>query len=72
MNKVRIQISAPEHSGKTSLIVLIGRYLESLGATVSVQRADPQLPEKLDHDDLLLSTRIKDLEITITEMQTFK
>ena len=69
---IRIQVSAPEHSGKTSTIVLLARYLESLGATVILQKADPQLDDKLGHDEEVLRERVKDKTILITEMQTFK
>ena len=71
-DKIRIQVMAPEHSGKTSLSVLLARHLESLGAAVKLQRADPQLEEKLAKDTETLIERIRGLEITITEMQTAK
>jgi len=69
--RVTIQISAPEHSGKTSLIVLLAKHLESLGAAkVTVQHADPQLSAKLSLDESTLIDRLKTMEITLTEMQT--
>ena len=67
---ITIQVSAPEHSGKTSLMVLLYHHLRELGANVILQRADPQIEKKLGLDDDALRERLKSVEVMITEMQT--
>ncbi len=70
MVKIRVQVSGPPHSGKTSLIAVCAQILRSLGAKVTVQRADPQIDEKFENlEDS--KQRIKEAdEIIFTEMQT--
>ena len=65
-----IQVAAPEHSGKTSLMVLLYHHLQELGANVILQRADPQIERKLQLGDDSLRERLKTVEVVITEMQT--
>lgn len=67
---ITIQVSAPLHSGKTSLIALLAKHLSDLGADVSVQRADPELQEKLSANEEELQERLKTVSIFIMEMQT--
>ena len=69
---ITIQIAAPLHSGKTSLIALLAKHLTELGASVTLQRADPQIEEKLIATEDELRERLKSVSIHITEMQTFK
>jgi len=69
---ITIQVSAPEHSGKTSLMVLLYHHLRELGAAVTLQRADPQIDEKLELGGEILRERLKSVEIVITEMQTHR
>ena len=69
---ITIQVSAPEHSGKTSLMVLLYNHLRELGANVVLQRADPQIGEKLELGDDTLRERLKSVEVLITEMQTYR
>ena len=69
---ITIQVSAPEHSGKTSLMVLLYHHLRSLGANVILQRADPQIEEKLELGDDVLRERLKSVDVLITEMQTYR
>jgi len=68
--KVQIQISGPVGSRKTRMAVLIQRYLESLGASVNLQKADPELDEKLEMTDEALAEKLTGVEVFITEMQT--
>ena len=68
-DRIRIEVSAPEHSGKTSLRVLLARHLEELGAKVILQ-TDDQLAEKLAKSDEALRARIQGVEIVLTEMRT--
>ena len=69
---ITIQVSAPEHSGKTSLVALLYHHLTALGAVVKLQRADPQLDEKLEIDDETLAERLTNVRVDIMEMQTYK
>ena len=69
---IHIQISAPEHSGKTTLVALLHYFLKDLGANVKTQKADPQINDKLDCISDDLENRLKGVEILITEMQTYK
>lgn len=70
--RIIIQVSAPEHSGKTSLIALLYHHLQDLGARVTVQRADPQIEEKLGATAQELRERLSTVDILITEMQTHR
>jgi CO dehydrogenase nickel-insertion accessory protein CooC1 len=67
--EVTIEVSGKEHTGKTSIIAAISTYLESLGAEVTLQRADPQLDQKLTMDASVLE-RVKNTKVFIREMQT--
>lgn len=69
---ITIQVAAPEHSGKTSLMVLLYHHLRGLGANVVLQKADPQINEKLAASEDRLRERLKSVEIVIMEMQTHK
>lgn len=67
--RVTIEVQGPEHSGKTSLIAVVSRFLERLGAKVIIQRADPQIDEKLENGEIS-SDRIKGMEVFIRETNT--
>ena len=69
---ITIEVSAPVHSGKTSLMVLLYHHLRDLGASVTLQRADPQIEEKLEAGEDVLRERLKNVDIVIREMQTHK
>ena len=66
----RIEISGPEHSKKTTLLVLLSRYLVSIGVDVVPQRTDPQFSAKMDVDSAELEAAVKGARVTITEMMT--
>ncbi len=69
---ITIQVSAPEHSGKTSLMVLLYHHLRGFGANVILQRADPQIEEKLELGEDTLRERLKSIDVVITEMLTYR
>ena len=69
MFEVVIQVSGKEHTGKTSIIAAIGTRLMELGVTVTLQRIDPQLDEKLTMDEAVLE-RLKNTKVFIQELQT--
>lgn len=66
---VAVQVSGPEHSGKTSVIAVLADMLAQLGIECVVQRADPQLDGKLENPSDALE-RCKSVLIKLTEMQT--
>lgn len=68
--RTKVEISGPEHQGKTTLAVLIARLLQDCGAIVTLQRADPQIDEKISKPHAELVERVNGLEILVTELQT--
>jgi molybdopterin-guanine dinucleotide biosynthesis protein len=70
MYDIIVQVSGKEHSGKTSLIALIGELLKEHGLeNVTFQRADPQIDEKLADLDAA-RTRAMKSKILIREFNT--
>ena len=69
MYEVTIEVSGKEHTGKTTIIAAIATHLEQLGATVILQRIDPQLDEKLTMSEPVLE-RVKNTSVFIREMHT--
>jgi len=69
MYDVTIEVSGKEHTGKTSIIAAIATQLEALGVKVILQRADPQLDQKLMMDQPVLE-RLRNTTVFIREMHT--
>ena len=44
---IEIDVSGKEHRGKTTLIAYLSKILDSSGAELIVQHADPQIDDKL-------------------------
>jgi CO dehydrogenase nickel-insertion accessory protein CooC1 len=44
---IEVEISGPEHHGKTTLVAYLSKILTEAGAELIVQRADPQIDQKL-------------------------
>jgi hypothetical protein len=44
---IEVEISGPEHHGKTTLVAYLTKILTEAGAELIVQRADHQIDEKL-------------------------
>jgi hypothetical protein len=44
---IEVEISGPEHHGKTTLVAYLTKILTEAGAELIVQRADPQIDQKL-------------------------
>lgn len=66
---IRIVVEGPLHAGKTSIIALLTNMLTENGVECVVQRADPQLSEKLeDKEEAVL--RARNCRVILTEMQT--
>ena len=70
MDKIQIQVSGPTKSGKTTVIALITKALQDLGAEVQVQRCDPEIDEKLQKTTIELQPRLQGVQVYITELQT--
>lgn len=66
----RIEIAGPEHSKKTTIAVLVAKYLRSLGVEVVSQRADPQFAEKEAAEVAVLEAKVAGAQVVITEMHT--
>jgi hypothetical protein len=63
-----ITIEGHHHSKKSYLIVLIKRYLESLGVTVHTQ--DFHLKEKYNFTEEEILEKVKNLDVLILEQET--
>jgi hypothetical protein len=70
MSKVQITITGSGHTKKTRMAVLIARELEKYGANVVLQRADPELNEKLQMTDDELGEKLDGIDVIIMEMVT--
>ena len=66
---IRIEVSGPEHSGKTSMLAYLEFVLKNAGMVVTLQKADPQLNEKLEKLDESVR-RLAGEPVVITEIQT--
>lgn len=70
-NKLVLTVQGSDGSGKGHLISAIAHKLKELGVeNVRIQLADTHNKKKLNKDDLSLSERLKQCEITILEQQT--
>jgi CO dehydrogenase nickel-insertion accessory protein CooC1 len=66
---IDIQISGPEHQGKTTLVAYLARLLTEAGAELIVQRADPQIDQKLAMSADELRQKIAGKKIFLREIQ---
>jgi CO dehydrogenase nickel-insertion accessory protein CooC1 len=67
---VEIEVSGKEHQGKTTLIAYLAKVLEDVGAELIVQRADPQIDEKLEQSIDALKAKLAGKRIFLREIQT--
>lgn len=67
---IEIEVSGDEHQGKTTLIAYLAKLLENSGAEIIIQRADPQIDEKLDASLDQLRAKIVGKKIFIREVQS--
>ncbi len=63
---ITLTVHGKEHSGKTSLIAVLEKYLNDNGYNVTVARTDRQLEEKQEHIDDSIA-RAKKSSILINE-----
>ena len=67
---IEIEVSGKEHQGKTTLIAYLAKMLAESGAELVVQRADPQIEEKLSLDVATLKGKLVGKRIFLREIQT--
>ena len=67
---IEVEVSGKEHKGKTTLVAYLTRILTEAGAELIVQRADPQIDEKLGLTDEALKEKLTGKKIFLRETQT--
>jgi CO dehydrogenase nickel-insertion accessory protein CooC1 len=67
---VEIEISGKEHQGKTTLVAYLAKVLQDVGVDLIVQRADPQIDEKLELTLDELKAKLAGKRIFLREIQT--
>jgi CO dehydrogenase nickel-insertion accessory protein CooC1 len=67
---IEVEVSGTEHQGKTTLVAYLSKILQEAGAVVVVQRADPQIDEKLAMTAEALREKLAGKKIFLREIQT--
>jgi CO dehydrogenase nickel-insertion accessory protein CooC1 len=67
---IEVEVSGKEHHGKTTLVAYLVKLLKDAGAEVIVQRADPQIDQKLALTEDELRARVAGKTIFIREFET--
>lgn len=67
---IEVEVSGKEHQGKTTLVAYLTKVLEEAGAELIVQRADPQIDEKLNLSVDQLREKLAGKKIFLREIQT--
>jgi CO dehydrogenase nickel-insertion accessory protein CooC1 len=67
---IEIEVSGKEHQGKTTLIAYLAKILSESGAELVIQRADPQIDEKLNLSVEALKEKLTGKKIFLREIQT--
>ena len=67
---IEIEVSGREHQGKTTLVAYLTRLLTEAGAELILQRADPQLDDKLALTDEAVKAKLAGKTIFLREMQS--
>ena len=67
---IEVEVSGKEHQGKTTLVAYLTKVLEEAGAELIVQRADPQIDEKLNLAVDQLREKLAGKKIFLREIQT--
>lgn len=68
---IDIQVSGPEHHGKTTLVAYLSRVLADAGVDLIVQRADAQIDEKFALSLDQLREKIAGKRIFLREIQHY-
>ena len=67
---IEVEVSGKEHHGKTTLVAFLVKALTDAGVDLIVQRADPQIDEKLDMSVEALKDKLAGKRIFLREVQT--
>jgi CO dehydrogenase nickel-insertion accessory protein CooC1 len=67
---IEIEVSGREHQGKTNLVAYLSKILTDAGVELIVQRADPQIDEKLSLSLDDLRSKLAGKRIFLREVQT--
>jgi CO dehydrogenase nickel-insertion accessory protein CooC1 len=67
---IEVEISGKEHHGKTTLVAYLSKVLTEAGAELIVQRADPQIDEKLALTPAELREKLAGKTIFLREVHT--
>ena len=67
---IEVEVSGQEHQGKTTLVAYLDKILSDAGAELIVQRADPQIDEKLQLTEEELAHKLAGKKIFLREIQT--
>jgi CO dehydrogenase nickel-insertion accessory protein CooC1 len=67
---IEVEVSGKEHQGKTTLVAYLSKILTDAGAELIVQRADPQIDEKLAMTAAELRDKLAGKTIFLREIQT--
>ena len=67
---IEVEVSGQEHQGKTTLVAYLAKILTDAGAELIVQRADPQIDEKLQRTEEELARKLAGKKIFLREIQT--
>ena len=67
---IEVEVSGKEHQGKTTLVAYLTKILTDAGADLIVQRADPQIDDKLAMSIDVLKEKLAGKKIFLREIQT--
>jgi CO dehydrogenase nickel-insertion accessory protein CooC1 len=67
---IEVEVSGREHQGKTNLVAYLSKILTEAGVQLIVQRADPQIDEKLGLSLDDLKAKLAGKKIFLREVQT--
>jgi CO dehydrogenase nickel-insertion accessory protein CooC1 len=67
---IEVEVSGREHQGKTNLVAYLAKILTDAGVELIVQRADPQIDEKLGLSLDELRSKLAGKKIFLREVQT--
>ncbi len=67
---IEVEVSGKEHQGKTTLVAYLSKLLTEAGAELIVQRADPQIDDKLGQSLEQLREKLAGKKIFLREIQT--
>ncbi len=67
---IEVEVSGKEHQGKTTLVAYLSKVLAEAGAELIVQRADPQIGEKLALTTDELKQKLAGKTIFLREIQS--